>query len=100
VALVGLVTTWVPFFRYADRPIFSFYAVTIVPFTIIAICLMLGRMVGPETASPRRRFVGVAVAGAFVLLVVLNFGWFWPVYTHELITTPDWLDRIWFRSWI
>jgi dolichyl-phosphate-mannose-protein mannosyltransferase len=100
VALVGLATTWLPFFRYADRPIFSFYAVTILPFTIVAICLLLGRVLGPATASRRRRAVGATVTGTFLVLVVLHFAWLWPVYTYELLTTPDWLDRIWFRSWI
>jgi dolichyl-phosphate-mannose-protein mannosyltransferase len=100
VAVVGLLSTWVPFFRYADRPIFSFYAVTILPFTIIATCLLLGRVLGRQNASRRRRGTGAAVVGGFVVLVVLHFAWLWPVYTFELLTTPDWLDRIWFRSWI
>ncbi len=100
VVLVGLATTWVPFFRQADRPIFSFYAVAILPFVIIAICLLIGRLVGPEGASTRRRVVGTVSAGAFVVLVVLHFAWLWPVYTFEMLSTPDWLDRIWFRSWI
>ena len=98
--VVGVLTTWVPFFRYADRPIFSFYAVTTVPFLVIALCLAIGRLVGPEDASPRRRLFGTVVAGAFVVLVVLHFARLWPVYTDQLITTPDWLHRIWFRSWI
>jgi dolichyl-phosphate-mannose--protein O-mannosyl transferase len=100
VAIVGAATTWLPFFRYADRPIFSFYAVTLLPFTIIAICLLLGRLLGPDTASTLRRAVGAVVGGAFVVLVVLHFAWLWPVYTFDLLTTPEWLDRIWFRSWI
>ena len=100
VVLVGLVTTWVPFFRYADRPIFSFYAVTILPFTIIAVCLLLGTLIGSDTASEYRRLAGSAVAGAFVVLVVLNFAWFWPIYTNQLLTTPEWLERVWLKSWI
>jgi dolichyl-phosphate-mannose-protein mannosyltransferase len=31
---------------------------------------------------------------------VLNFAWFWPLYTGGLMTTKEWLDRIWFRRWI
>ena len=100
VAVVGVVTTWVPFFRYADRPIFSFYAVATLPFTIIAICLLIGRLIGPEGASPRRRAIGTVAAGAFVVTVALHFAWMWPVYTYDLLSTPHWLDRIWFRSWI
>jgi len=32
--------------------------------------------------------------------VIVNFAWFWPIYTGELITTPQWLDRVWFNRWI
>ena len=97
--VVGVLTTWVPFFPNADRPIFSFYAVTTLPFTIVALCLLLGRLIGPAVPT-RRRLWGTAAAGAFVVLVVLNFAWFWPVYTHQLLTTREWLDRIWFEAWI
>jgi dolichyl-phosphate-mannose-protein mannosyltransferase len=99
-ALVGVLSTWLPWIRYDDRPIFSYYAVAIIPFTVIAITLLLGTLIGGPAASYRRRAWGTGVAGAFVVLVVLNFAWFWPVYTGELITTPDWLDRIWFKRWI
>ncbi len=97
--VVGVLTTWAPFFPNADRPIFSFYAVTTLPFMIIAVCLVLGRLLGPAVPS-RRRMWGAALAGSFVVLVVLHFTWLWPVYTHSLISTPDWLDRIWFKAWI
>jgi len=43
---------------------------------------------------------GAVAAGTFVVLVVVNFAWFWPVYTDQLLTTREWLQRIWFRSWI
>jgi dolichyl-phosphate-mannose--protein O-mannosyl transferase len=55
---------------------------------------------GGAHASYERRRWGTAVAGAFVVLVVLNFAYFYPIYTGQLITTPDWLDRIWFKRWI
>ena len=98
--VVGLLATWLPWVRYDDRPIFSYYAISILPFTVIAVTLVLGVLMGGPTASYPRRLWGTAVAGAFVVLVVVNFAWFWPVYTGELITTPDWLKRIWFRQWI
>ncbi len=97
--VVGVLTTWLPFLANADRPIFSFYAVTTLPFTVVAVCLVLGRLLGPAAPTPRRLW-GTAAAGTFVVLVVLNFAWFWPVYTHTLLPTPDWLERIWFEAWI
>ena len=48
-------------------------------------------MIGGARASYRRRMWGTAFAGAFVVLVIVNFAWFWPIYTGDLITTPQWL---------
>jgi dolichyl-phosphate-mannose--protein O-mannosyl transferase len=98
--VVGLLTTWLPWIRYDERPIFSYYAITVLPFTVIALTLLLGVLIGGPTASYRRRMWGTALAGAFVVLVMVNFAWFWPIYTGELISTPHWLQRIWFRQWI
>ena len=100
VAVVGVASTWLPWLRYDDRPIFSYYAVAIIPFTVVAVTLLLGRLLGDQEASPQRRMWGAVVGGTYVALVIANFAWFWPIYTDELITTPEWLQRIWFRSWI
>ena len=99
-AVVGFLAAWLPWFQYADRPIFSFYAVVMIPVHDHRPVLVLGRLIGPENATDTRRAWGAAVAGAFVLLVVANFAWFWPIYTDQLISHSDWLKRIWFRNWI
>jgi dolichyl-phosphate-mannose-protein mannosyltransferase len=100
VPVVGVLATWLPWLRYDDRPIFSFYAVATLPFTVIAVTLLLGHLIGGRRASYRRRTLGTVAAGTFVVLVVVNFAWFWPVYTGELVTTREWLQRVWFRAWI
>ncbi|HET7328209.1 MAG TPA: phospholipid carrier-dependent glycosyltransferase [Nocardioidaceae bacterium] len=100
VAVVGVLASWLPWLRYDDRPIFSYYAVAIIPFTVLAVTLIIGRLIGGARASSAHRLWGTAAAGAFVLLVVVNFAWFWPIYTDQLISTPEWLERIWFRQWI
>ena len=59
--VVGVLTTWLPWFWNDERPIFFFYAVTIIPFTVIAVTLVLGKMLGPAPATYGRRIVGVTV---------------------------------------
>jgi dolichyl-phosphate-mannose--protein O-mannosyl transferase len=98
-AVVGAAVTWLPWLRYDDRPIFSFYAIVTLPFLVLALVLAIGKLVGSGPPGPRRT-VGVVVSGTYVVLVLLNFAWFYPVYTDELLTHAEWLDRIWFSRWI
>jgi 4-amino-4-deoxy-L-arabinose transferase-like glycosyltransferase len=99
-ALIGVLSSWLPWWRFSERPIFFFYAVSLVPFTIIAVTLVLGKVLGPPGASARRRRWGAAVAGAFVLAVAANFAFFHPILTDGLLSNEDWLDRMWFTRWI
>jgi len=100
VAVVGTLSTWLPWLQYDDRPIFAFYAIITIPFMIMAITLLMGRMLGSSSTPTPRRTLGVIVSGAFFVLVLLNFAWFWPIYTDQLLTHREWLDRIWFTRWI
>ena len=99
-AVVGAASTWLPWLMYDDRPIFLFYAVLILPFLVLALTLTMGTLIGPSAVPSRRRTVGVVVSGSFFVLVLLNFAWFWPIWTDELLTHSEWLDRIWFDRWI
>jgi dolichyl-phosphate-mannose--protein O-mannosyl transferase len=108
VPLVGFVAGWVPWFFFAKRPIFFFYAVAMIPFTVIAVSLVLGQIIGltaatrgrAEPVTSTRRLIGTAVTGAFVILVVLNFAYLWPILTDKVVPHPEWLSRMWFKSWI
>ena len=100
VPVVGALSTWLPWLLYDDRPIFLFYAAAMLPFMVLATTLLIGRIVGPSREPSTRRTVGVVAAGSFVVLVLLNFAWFWPIWTNELLTHSQWLDRIWFGRWI
>ncbi len=98
--VIGIVVTWLPWLRYDDRPIFSYYAVTILPFLILGATMLLGEMLGRADASPVRRAMGAASVGIVVVLAMLSFAWFWPIWTDQLITYREWVARMWFKRWI
>jgi dolichyl-phosphate-mannose--protein O-mannosyl transferase len=100
VAVVGTASSWLPWLRYDDRPIFMFYAIITLPFIVLALTLAMGKLIGSSTVPTVRRTTGVVVSGSFVVLVLLNFAWFWPIWTNGLLTHSEWLDRIWFSRWI
>jgi dolichyl-phosphate-mannose-protein mannosyltransferase len=100
VAVVGTLSSWLPWLLYDDRPIFFFYAITFLPFMVLAATLVLGKLIGPYRTPSGRRTLGVVVAGSFVVLVLVNFAYFYPLLSYGLLPQPDWLDRMWFQRWI
>jgi len=98
--LAGVAAGYLPWFLYQERPIFAFYAVAFVPFLVLAVTLTLGLVLGPRDAARQRRSWGTSLAGGYVLLVLANLSWMYPLYVAEVMPYADWLRRMWFRSWI
>ena len=98
--LVGVAAGWLPWFAYAKRTQFYFYSVAFVPYLVLAVVLCLGLVMGSATASAARRAVGASLAGAFVLAVLLNFAYLYPLLTAQAIPYPSWLAHMWYHGWI
>jgi dolichyl-phosphate-mannose-protein mannosyltransferase len=101
--LAGVAAGWLPWFWFAlhdQRTEYYFYAVAFLPYLVIAITLCLGLIIGPVDAPPGRRAVGAVVAGAYLLLVVANFAYLYPVLTAQVLPYEFWRQRMWFNSWI
>jgi len=98
--LVGVAAGWLPWFAFAKRTQFFFYSVSFVPFLVLAVVLCLGLIMGSARASPARRAVGAAAAGAYLLAVLLNFAYLYPILTAEVIPYTSWLSRMWYHGWI
>ena len=99
IPVVGVASAWLPWFQYDSRPLFFFYAIMIIPFSVMAVALVAGRLLG-DARSPDRRLLGGIVVGVFVAVVIANFAYLYPILTDELLPYPRWLTRMWFRSWI
>jgi dolichyl-phosphate-mannose-protein mannosyltransferase len=104
VPVLAVAAVWLPWFRLDDRPIFSFYAVALVPFSCMAVAMVAGVVLGPaqhDADGPAaRRVTGAAAIVVLLAAVITCFAFFWPIWTHELITHEQWLRRIWFDAWI
>lgn len=98
VPILALAATWLPWFRYADRPLFFFYAIMIIPFTVTILAMVLVRFLGPADHPLRRR--RAIIVGIVVGLIILNFAFIYPVLTNQLMTRPEWLMRMWLGTWI
>ncbi|WP_323132189.1 dolichyl-phosphate-mannose--protein mannosyltransferase [Kineococcus indalonis] len=110
--LAGYAATYLPWFQYQHRTIFTFYAVVLVPFVVLAVTFALGVLLGPDPgaavlrggadveAALRRRRRGALAAGAVVVACVACFAFFWPVYTAQVVPYGSWQARMWLPSWV
>ena len=48
----------------------------------------------------RMRAVGAIVTGGYLILVLLNLTYLYPVLTAEIIPFSAWTSRMWFHRWI
>jgi dolichyl-phosphate-mannose-protein mannosyltransferase len=101
--LLAVAAGWVPwiwFYLHNHRTEFYYYAVVFDPFLVIAITLCIGLIIGPVKAGPGRRATGAVVSGVYMVVVLLNFAYLYPILTGKAIPYASWLSRMWFRSWI
>ena len=98
--LMGFAAGWLPWFLFLNRTKFYFYAVAFDPFLVLSITLCLGLLIGSARAGPARRAIGAAVTGGYLLAVLLNFYYLYPIIGAKVIPYSSWLSRMWFHSWI
>jgi dolichyl-phosphate-mannose-protein mannosyltransferase len=101
--VLGVAAGWLPwiwFWWHDNRTEFYYYAVVFDPFLVIAITLCLGLIIGRGGAATWRRMTGAAVAGAYLLAVVANFAYIYPILSYQVIPYTSWLAKMWFSSWI
>jgi dolichyl-phosphate-mannose--protein O-mannosyl transferase len=102
--LAGVAATWLPWFGYAYRAIFSFYAVATLPFLVLAMVTVLGLLPdglnrrGPAVGRARSRW-RTALVVALVLATVVQAWFFWPVWAGVSLPLEEWQRRMWLPGW-
>jgi dolichyl-phosphate-mannose-protein mannosyltransferase len=98
--VLGVAAGWATWLPFVSRTKFYYYALEFEPFMIMCIVLCLGLIIGPATASLRRRAVGAAAVGTYVLAVLVLFWYFYPIMTGKIIPYSSWLSHMWYHGWI
>ena len=94
--VLGLAAGYLPWFAMQQRTVFTFYAIIIEPFLILAIIYCAKLLL----ASGLKSVVSQSIVGGVLVLIVVCFLYFIPLFTGQIITYEDWNLRMWFESWI
>jgi len=92
----GLIAGYLPWFLIQKRTVFSFYAIVFEPFLIFALVYCAKYLM----ESRVRREISQALITFAILMIALNFIYFYPIFTGEVITYDAWYARMWLPSWI
>jgi dolichyl-phosphate-mannose--protein O-mannosyl transferase len=90
--LLGFAGTYLPWFAFQGRPLFYFYAITILPFLILALIYCFNSILNQRHI---RKYIIF-----YTVLIGLNFLYFLPMFMGIAIPYSDWLERMWLNSWI
>jgi dolichyl-phosphate-mannose--protein O-mannosyl transferase len=96
IVVLGIAAGYLPWFAMQQRTVFSFYAIIIEPFLIVAIVYCAKLLLG----SGLKPAVSQSIVGGIFALILLCFIFFIPLFTGQVITYEDWQLRMWFESWI
>ena len=92
----GLVAGYFPWFLFQKRTVFSFYAIVFEPFVIFALVYCAKFLL----ESRVKREVSQGLITVTTLLIALNFIYFYPLFTGEVISYNAWYAHMWLPSWI
>jgi dolichyl-phosphate-mannose--protein O-mannosyl transferase len=90
ILLVVVGASYLPWFAFQNRTMFSFYAIAFEPFLLLCLVYLVSKI-----AKYQRKIV-ISISA----IVLINFIYFLPVFLGLTITYNSWHDRMWLPSWI
>ncbi len=96
IVILGISAGYLPWFFIQQRTMFTFYAVIFEPFMLLAIIYCAKLLLD---SSLKQEYSKAFVIG-IVALIFLNFIYFLPLFTGEIINYSEWIKMMWLISWI
>lgn len=93
IPFIGIAAGYLPWFFFQKRTVFTFYSIVFEPFLILAIVLLA--KIAYEYDQRFKYLIGTVV-----ILIAINFLYFYPIFTGAITTYKAWYSRMWWSSWI
>ena len=96
IIVAGIAAGYLPWFFFQKRTVFSFYAIVFEPFLILAI-IYCAYAVLIHFQNSRITYAFFAFIG---FAIFINFIYFLPLFTGDVITYDSWQAHMWLPSWV
>jgi dolichyl-phosphate-mannose--protein O-mannosyl transferase len=101
IIITGIAAGYLPWFFFQERTVFAFYSIIFQPFMVLALIYCAQLFLSHQRRkSDRSHQLGEFAIIALLALIAINFIYFLPLYTGEVIPYQEWINRMWLPSWI
>ena len=97
--LLSFAAGYLPWFNWQKRTVFSFYAIAFEPFVILIIAYTIWKFLESYSNGYSLKLKRRIVSG-YLVIVVINFIYFLPLYLGINIPYSHWSQLMWFPNWI
>jgi dolichyl-phosphate-mannose-protein mannosyltransferase len=94
--VAGIAAGYLPWFFFQERTVFTFYAIVFQPFLILAL-IYCAYVLLAHFENKRNSYL---VMGFIAFAIFINFIFFLPIFTGDVITYDSWQARMWLPSWV
>ena len=95
---VAFAAGWVPWLFFSERTTFSFYSVAFIPYTVMALALML--YLANEKVRSAKPVTWRWPTLSFLIVAAILTAFFYPILTGHSISYEMWNLRMWLPSWV
>ena len=90
IILLVIGASYLPWFAFQKRTMFSFYAIAFEPFLLLTLVYLLSKVDRNQKK----------IATIFSVIILANFLYFLPLFLGTAISYNSWHDHMWLPSWI
>jgi dolichyl-phosphate-mannose--protein O-mannosyl transferase len=95
---VAFAAGWVPWLFFPARTTFSFYSVAFIPYTVMALALVL--YLANERVQSDKPIAWRWPTLTFLIVTAVLTAFFYPILTGHSISYEMWQLRMWLPSWV
>jgi len=95
---IAFAAGWVPWLFFPNRTVFSFYSVVFIPYTVMALALVL--YLANSRVKSAKEIEKRWPALTFVILAAILTAFFYPILTGHSLTYDMWHLRMWLPTWV
>ena len=98
--LMGVVAGYLPWLLYTERTVFQFYTIVFLPYLILGLVFVIGRVLGSPDDETWRRSRGISLTLVFLISAAVVTAFWYPLWSATTVPYWFWMLHSWLTTWV